>query len=82
MQALFTVEKTRNGMEITFQEQLDLFEHALRCGILLQREVVLSLQCYELRAGNSDGKLATRLERLHLVFALVHDKRRHGDLGQ
>jgi hypothetical protein len=49
--------------KLLFQEQLNLFEHALRCGVLLQREVVLSLQCYEVRAGNSSGKLATRLER-------------------
>ena len=44
--------------------------------------MILALQCHEARARNSGSKLATRLERLHLVFALMHNERRHGDLRQ
>src|SRR5262245_41450376 len=65
-----------------FQEQFDLFEHAFCFGVLLQRNVILSWQRYESCPGYSGGKLTTRLEWLHLVFTLVHDKRRYRHLWQ
>src|SRR5262245_44648340 len=65
-----------------FQEQFDLFEHAFCFGVLLQRNVILSWQRYKSCPGYSGGKLTTRLEWLHLVFTLVHDKRRYRHLWQ
>src|SRR5262249_32968171 len=57
----------------------DFLEHAVRFGILLQWDMILSLQRHETRARYPGGKLASRLERLDLVLALVHDQRRHVD---
>src|SRR5215831_15447602 len=42
--------------KLPFQEQPNFLQDALRFGVLLQQEVVLSLQCYELCAGNSGGR--------------------------
>jgi hypothetical protein len=44
--------------------------------------MILSLQCHKSRVWNPSGKLTARIEWLHLVFALVHDKCWDGDLGQ
>ena len=67
-------------MGLTFQEQFDLFEHALRFRVTMGCDFVPAM--HEPRAGYSGGKLTTPLEWLHLVFALVHDKHRHRDPGQ
>src|SRR5437868_752096 len=64
------------------QKQPDLFDHALRFGILRQRKMVLSRQSQETRAANAGGEFSTGLKRLYLIVAFVHDEGWYIDLGQ
>jgi hypothetical protein len=60
----------------TAQEQPDLFEEPIGSRLMLQEQMVLTLERDESGARNASSELAAGLERNHLVVPRMHDKRR------
>src|SRR5262249_53121589 len=69
----FDPKRTIGSLNLPSQEQIDLFEKALRCRILFQQNVIIALECDELCARDSRCQLASKLEwNLHVVPCMHH----------